>query len=116
MNIVNKHFCFSLLLILFVVCIVPSCMKEIREPHKTDKNQVVPKVTKASSDICIDDSLLILSRYQSDHDVIMLNNIIMEENGKLRLIISQSEAESIGISNEVFKKYYDYVYTDIQNI
>lgn len=108
----NRRNYLSILLLSGIICVTTSCIDEIKDPQKDPDCYTIPIVTKASEGYNKTDSLTIISRYQSDPDIIMLNNITYDSTGKPMLLISREEAEDLGISTEIYQKYYDYVYTE----
>lgn len=111
----NKRSHLSILMILGILSFMTSCVDEIKEPLKDTDSSILPRITKVTAGYTETDSLNIISRYQSDPDIIMLNNITCDSTGKPMLLISRSEAENLGISNEIYQKYYDHVHTETQN-
>lgn len=64
-------------------------------------------VSTRSGDIQLD-SLEMLSRLQSDEDLLLLNQIWFKD-GRFVLSLTREDAVSLGISDELYEKYVDYV-------
>ena len=105
----NKTLCCFLTLFLVCAC---SSVKEVSEDEQhliEQKGKPARIQTKAFLDHPAKDSLERVRRVQSDPAVILSKQVVADENGVFSLQISREDALAIGIPEEVYIQFVEYV-------
>lgn len=96
-------------IVLFFFCV--SCVEPPTEAEyndRCDKQRSLRTVLTRSTDLIQEDSLTIMSKLQSDVDNLMMGRVIQRDSVFV-LAIHKEDALFIGISEDVYNKYLDYV-------
>lgn len=93
---------FLLILLFFISC----AQSEIEPESQCDQNIRIPHVVQFDSVKSGMDSLLRVSKIQSDYDVLMMNSISFS-NGEFRLCVTAEEALMMGIPYATYAKYVE---------
>ncbi len=86
--------------------LIASCSLEELTPEQ--QRQVINHHLTTKSVGTAIDSLEMVSRIQSDKEIILMNQLWFRD-GKFILELSKEDAESLGIPNELYDKYSKYV-------
>ncbi len=95
-------------LVLSLSMLVASCaVTELTaETEQKNEKQERAGMLRTKSNGGTADSLSLLSKFQSDVELMLLNQIHYR-NGQLVLALSREDAADIGISGELYDKYYN---------
>lgn len=97
-----------------VLCLCVSCLiSSVDTCHnEQSRNQLTLKslITKSSDNASMPDSLQMKKLIQSDEDNLMMSRIIFKDSAYI-LAISRSSANNVGVSDEMYDKYVEYVLT-----
>lgn len=100
-----------IILIVTILCLFCSCVdnsvdSQYVEQH--DKPRTLRSLVTKSGHLCQEDSLMVLSKLQSDVDNLMMGRVI-QKDGIFVLAIKKDDAMFLGVSEEVYDRYLDYV-------
>lgn len=98
----NRVVVLMLTVAILTSCVDPKvCNEEYLNRSRTSTPIVIPL-----EDYCVSpiDSLRIVSHIQKNLNIIMLNHVVIGDDG-YEILLSQEEADNIGIPNNVYKDF-----------
>lgn len=102
----KQHLSVLILLLLCSSCIENTIdSQQINEQHSP---KTLRSILTKTTDTNTEDSLTIMSRLQSDVDNLMMGRVILKDSIFI-LALKREDALFLGISEDVYDKYLDYV-------
>lgn len=97
---------------LFAAAIFSGCMRDVVDTNERQIETPVQQTERCtrtrSTDNIIADSLVIISRQQSDLDNFMMGRVIFKTD-RYELCVKREDAAFFGVSNELYDEYLLYV-------